>query len=115
MISLATYPNQKRVKIIKNETDKLHPYAIINIEALRHIVNSNLSDRAVRLWLCFASNQDGYEFELSPAYIQKEWGFSDSTYKRAKADLVAAGYLRQTMNGNWEFYEMPQTVSKWDF
>ena len=69
----------------------------------------------MRLWLYFASNQDGYEFELSPAHIQKEWGFSDSTYKRAKNDLTAAGYLQQLPGGNWEFYEMPQEKSKWDF
>ena len=69
MISLATYANQKKVKILKSETDKLHPYAIVNIEAVKKIVSSDLSDRAVRLCLYFASNQDGYEFELSPAHI----------------------------------------------
>ena len=110
---MASYPNQKTVKIVKSEVDKLHPYTMINIDALKQLLNSDLSDRAVRLWLCFASNQDGYEFELSPAYIQKEWGFSDSTYKRAKTDLVDARYLVQKQNGSWEFHDFPQR--KWDF
>ena len=110
---MASYPNQKKVKSTKSGLDKIHPYTMINIEALKILLNSNLSDRAIKLWLYFASNQDGYEFELSPAYIQKEWGFSDSTYKRAKSDLIAANYLIQTKDGSWEFYDFPQ--HRWDF
>ena len=98
---------------MKSEGNKDHPYTVINVDAVRQLVASNLGDRAMKLWLCFASNQDGYEFELSPAYIQKEWGFSESTYKRAKNDLIDAGYLVQLPSGNWEFYEFPQR--KWEF
>ena len=110
---MASYPNQKRIRIVKSEVDKLHPYTMINIEALKQLMNSDLSDRAIKLWLCFASNQDGYEFELSPAYIQKEWGFSDSTYKRAKNDLLDARYLVVSEGGILEFHDFPQR--KWDF
>jgi len=89
-------------------------YTVINVAALKELSTSGLEGRAIKLWLCLASNQDGYEFELSPAYIQKEWGFTDSTFKRAKSDLIDAHYLVPLPNGNYEFYEYPQQA-KWDF
>ena len=95
--------------------DKEHPYGMINLEALYELlsIDEKIKPSTVKLWLYFANNQDHFQLQLSPTVIQRKIGISESTYKRAKADLIAKNYLRETDDGNWEFYD--KQVKKWDF
>ena len=107
------YPNQKRLKIHKQQGSAGNSYSIITTDAIKKLFDSGLTDRGVRLWLYFASNQDGFEIDMSPAHIQKECHISDSTFKRAKEDLIAAHYLVETDEKTLEFYDTPRI--EWDF
>ena len=62
------------------------------------------------LYLYLCGNADGFNLALSSAAVQKELGVSDSSYRRAVEDLLAAGYLlmpdgRKTV---LDFYTSPQ-------
>jgi len=74
----ATYPNQRVVKIV-NENTKT-PYALINI----NVLNSAAKDlipvypAAFELWIYLSKNQDGYEMTLSHVLIAEDFGFIDT-------------------------------------
>ena len=60
------------------------------------------------LYLC--GNQDGFPLALSSADFQKRLNVSDSSYRRAVDDLLAAGYLmmRNDKRNTMDFYTSPQ-------
>ena len=60
------------------------------------------------LYLC--GNQDGFPLALSSADFQKRLNVSDSSYRRAVDDLLAAGYLmmRNGKKNTMDFYTSPQ-------
>lgn len=54
-----------------------------------------------------ASIQDGFKnWVLSKVLVQQALGFSDSTYKRAKSDLVSHGYLVDRGGNHLDFYTL---------
>ena len=62
------------------------------------------------LYLYMCGNQNGYPLSLSSVAVQHALGVSDSSYRRAVEDLLAAGYLlmpdgRKTV---LDFYTSPQ-------
>ena len=62
------------------------------------------------LYLYLCGNQNGYELSLSSVAIQQALGVSDSSYRRAVEDLLAAGYLmmRNDKKNTMDFYTSPQ-------
>ena len=65
------------------------------------------------LYLYLCGNQDGFPLSLSSADIQKRLNVSDSSYRRAVEDLLAAGYLmmRNDKKNTMEFYTSPQPTT----
>ena len=65
------------------------------------------------LYLYLCGNQNGYELSLSSVAIQQALGVSDSSYRRAVEDLLAAGYLmmRNDNERTLDFYTTPQPTS----
>ena len=65
------------------------------------------------LYLYLCGNQDGFPLALSSADVQKRLGISDSSYRRAVEDLLAAGYLimRNDNERTLDFYTSPQPTS----
>ena len=65
------------------------------------------------LYLYLCGNQDGFPLALSSADVQKRLGISDSSYRRAVEDLLAAGYLitRNDNKHTMDFYTTPQPTS----
>lgn len=63
------------------------------------------------LYLC--GNQDGFPLALSSADFQKRLNVSDSSYRRAVDDLLAAGYLmmRNDKKNTMDFYTSPQPTT----
>ena len=62
------------------------------------------------LYLYLCGNQDKFHLALSSVDVQKSLGVSDSSYRRAIEDLLAAGYLIMR-NGNehtLDFFTTPQ-------
>ena len=65
------------------------------------------------LYLYLCGNQNGYPLSLSSVAVQQALGISDSSYRRAVEDLLAAGYLimRNDNKHTMDFYTTPQTTT----
>ena len=65
------------------------------------------------LYLYLCGNQNGFPLALSSADVQKRLGISDSSYRRAVEDLLAAGYLimRNGKKNTMDFYTSPQPTT----
>lgn len=101
-------PNQKIVQIaprVKRDAD--HLYAMINIEALSAAV-ADLKGSALKMWLYFNKNQDGYKFELSQKACAA-WGIKKDSYYAGIGELEEKGYLLPIYEGSniYNFYETP--------
>lgn len=107
--SYTNNPNQQFVKINKEPTDDKmakHYYAKINLKSIAYAIKT-LSGSEFQVWLYFAKNQAGYAFYVSPASAKAEWGLSPSTFRKAKQALKEKGFLVDTGEGYWNFYEIP--------
>ena len=65
------------------------------------------------LYLYLCGNQDGFPLSLSSADAQNRLKISDSSYRRAVEDLLAAGYLmmRNGKKNTMDFYTTPQPTT----
>ena len=65
------------------------------------------------LYLYLCGNKDTFELALSSADVQKRLHVSDSSYRRAVDDLLAAGYLmmRNDKKNTMDFYTLPQPTT----
>ena len=87
-----TVPNQKTIKINKEEANKTHYYATYNLNALKTAM-LDLKGEAFKLWCYLNKNQNGYKLALSK-FDAISWGIgSKSSYDRAVRELKEKGYL----------------------
>lgn len=65
------------------------------------------------LYLYLCGNMNTFELALSSADAQKRLKISDSSYRRAVDDLLAAGYLmmRKGKKNTMDFYTSPQPTT----
>ena len=65
------------------------------------------------LYLYLCSNMNTFDLALSSADVQKRLGISDSSYRRAVEDLLAAGYLimRNDNKRTLDFYTSPHPTT----
>ena len=104
---METNPNQKTVKVQKENSNKDNRYAIYNLEALNNAL-IDLKGESFKLWCYLNKNQNNYEFALSKVDAIK-WGIgSKSSYDRAVAELISKGYLVETSHNHFDFYEKPK-------
>ena len=68
----------------------------------------DLGAHALKLYLYFASNANGYTLALSPAAIRQAIGMARSTYQDQIDNLIAKGYLVKTSESTFDFYEVPK-------
>ena len=99
-----TYPNQRLVTIHR-EKFKTNFLGIKN-ENWKAAAR-DLSAPAFKLYIYLASNADNYKLALSPAAIQEEIGMARSTYHDQFHVLVNKGYLVQSKDNSYDFYEIP--------
>lgn len=104
---MVTVPNQKVVKVQKEQCDATHLYAMYNLEAL-HYAMQDLKGETFKLWSYLGKNQSNYEFALSKADALN-WGLgSKSSYDRAVKELIEKGYLVETSPNHYDFFEVPR-------
>lgn len=102
-----TNPNQKTLRIEKDECSKKSLYGIYNLKALQTAM-LDLKGETFKLWCYLNKNQNGYTFALSKVDALN-WGIgSKSSYDRAVAELIQKGYLVNTSGNNYNFYELPK-------
>ena len=108
--------NQKIVQIApRTKRDSEHLFAMMNIDALQAAVQ-DLKGSALKMWLYFNKNQDGYKFELSQKACQA-WGIKKDSYYDGIRELELKGYLIPIYAGSniYKFYEMPPAEKPKEF
>lgn len=107
MTAPVTFPNQRIVKIHR-EPAKSNFLGIKNENWFA--ASRDLGATALRLYLYFAANANGFNLSLSPIAIQDTIGMPQSTYRDQFKKLVEKGYLVQRNNTHFDFYETPQNL-----
>ena len=105
-----TYPNQKIITIHKDPVKE--NFLQVNICEWQEAF-ATLPRISFGLYLYLCGNQDKFHLALSSVDVQKSLGVSDSSYRRAIEDLLAAGYLIMR-NGNehtLDFYTTPHPTT----
>lgn len=102
-----SYRNQKRIKISKAKADAVHTYTIINVWAMQTAMKLLTKGSSFKLWSYFASNQNGYTFDLSREDCAQNWGIKPDSYYSAVEDLIEKKYLVQSKSNQYTFYEIP--------
>ena len=104
---LYSNPNQKTIKVDKEQCSNTNLYSKYNIKALQ-VAMTTLKGETFKLWCYLNKNQNGYTFALSKVDALN-WGIgSKSSYDRAIAELIEKGYLVNTTGSNYLFYELPK-------
>lgn len=106
---MATYANQKTI-IKGNEAikDADHPYVKLNIETTQNAMK-NLKGYEFQLYMLMCMNQKDFQWDLSPARLEKVYGGTRKTWSNARKALEEKGYL--IANGNKEtFHEVPELI-----
>ena len=104
---MLSFPNQKMITIHKDPVKE--NFLQVNICEWQEAF-ATLPRISFGLYLYLCGNQDKFHLALSSVDVQKSLGVSDSSYRRAVEDLLAAGYLMMR-NGNehtLDFYTTPQ-------
>nr|QGT50969.1 hypothetical protein Firmicute1046_0450 [uncultured Firmicutes bacterium] len=104
-MALQTYPNQRIVKIHREEVQS-------NFLGIKNenwqAASRDLGAHGLRLYLYLAANANNFQMILSPAMIQKEIGVPRSTCHDQFHILENKGYIRQVQGNIYEFFERPQ-------
>ena len=109
-------PNQKIVQIApRTKRNSENLFAMMNIDALQAAVQ-DLKGSALKMWLYFNKNQDGYQFELSQKAC-RDWGIKKDSYYEGIRELESKGYLIPIYQGSniYCFYEKPKAKTPKDF
>lgn len=102
-----TVPNQLFGKICKPKyKEKGMKFMYIGIDEIREAAK-NLTPSGFKLYLYFAENEDGWEFNLSPKNFQKAYNLAESTYRKAKQELIDKGYIVEHKHNHFVFYSCP--------
>ena len=119
---MAKYANQFSIK--KDEEmvlkDADHPYAKISIESIDKALE-DLDGYEFKLYMLLYMNQEGFEWDFSPAHLEKAYAGTRKTWTKARKSLEEKGYLREDADGKLVFVERPQkSIEKveeveWDF
>ena len=107
---MKSFPNQKLITIHKPEYKG--NFVQIGIDEWQEAF-ATLPRISFGLYLYLCGNKDKFNLALSSVDVQKSLGISDSSYRRAVEDLLAAGYLIMR-NGNehtLDFYTTPHPTT----
>ena len=104
-----SYPNQDMVTIHKERYDA--NFLQVGIDEWTTAFNT-LKPGSFGLYLYLCGNMDGYHLALSSAAVQRALGYSDSTYRRAKKELIEKEYLVVSERSShvMDFFPTPPVV-----
>lgn len=109
VIIMAYYANQKTVKINKPEPERNKARVIIDREQLEAAAKE-LTGNEFKLYMFFASDNDGFKRDFSPAHFADVYGVSADTTRKLFKQLEEKGFLQQDENKKnlYQFYLLPQ-------
>lgn len=101
-------PNQKigRINKPKYKWEGMK-FMYVGIEEIREAAKE-LSPSALKLYLYFVENEDEWEFALSPKDFQNAYDLAESTYRKAKQELIDKGYIEEHGKNHFDFYSSPK-------
>ena len=85
------YANQRTVKIDR-KTRSNHPFATFDKDLMADACKV-LNGSGFKVWCYLLSNQDGYEWAISPAHAEATWGIPTSTFKDGIRELKEKGFI----------------------
>lgn len=110
-------PNQLKIQIAtrrpwghtEKELRNVDTFARTHMDAAK-LARQYIKGETFAFWFALNSWADDSSFDLSFAYMRDHWNFSESTYKRAKKELMELGYLVPVKEGSnvYLFYEVPK-------
>jgi len=105
-----TFPNQDKVTIHKERYDA--NFLQVGIDEWMTAFN-NLKPGTFGLYLYLCGNKEGFHLALSSAAVQHALGYSDSTYRRAKKELIDKGYLIVSERSShiMDFFPTPPVIN----
>ena len=108
-----SYPNQKIVEVNKQPCDATNVYIKMNVEAIDDALMNLKQGSVLKVWMYFAKNQNGYEFELSSKHVMAYCNITEKTYREAIKTLIEKRYLVPRAEGSnrYDFYEIPVKIT----
>lgn len=91
----------------KEPCDENHPYATIDVEAMRKAAQ-DLSGDAFKLWCYLAKNPKGHNMVLSLDDAAK-WGIKESSFYESMDELTKRKYIEDLGRDVFIFYENPSS------
>ena len=116
---MTTAPNQKTLQVSKQEKATKDNLIAVRGQRAERIAAKNLTPTALKMWLAFTQNINGYVFGLSPAALDDEWGIPIASYKRAVKELQDKGYMvpKEGVKNYYIFYDIPpvqeEEIRRW--
>ena len=98
------YEGQKSITTKGAKHDKQNTYGIISIEAMQEAMTL-LKPNTFKLWCYMAKNQNNYTFSLSCVDVCNFCKMSKPTYLDCVQQLISVGYLVNTQDNHYDFYE----------
>ena len=106
-------PNQLVATIQREELNKKN-FVMINEDSIAAAMKA-LTPVEFQVWMYLAKNQNGIEWEISPAAACSQWGIKVSSFHKAITTLKKCGYLvpkDETTKTKYWFFEKPKVDEK---
>ena len=105
--NFVSHPFQKNITIHREKAEK--DFLCIKNENWKR-ANRDLTPYGLQLYLYFASNKDGYNFDLSAEHADKDANIKRTTFHTYINLMIQKGYLVKRRGNCFDFYETPQQV-----
>lgn len=114
MIWMGRVPNQKRIITHRIACDGNIPY-IVRRRDIEAYAARTLNDAGFKMWLYMSANKDGYDYNLSAAAVEKEYGIKVKQYRNGIQNLIDNDFLVAIGDSNdFDFIEYPVMPSRID-
>ena len=107
-------PNQKRIITHRIACDGNVPYTVRRRDIEAYAART-LNDAGFKMWLYMSANKDGYDYNLSAAAVEKEYGIKVKQYRNGIQNLIDNNFLVAIGDSNdFNFIEYPVYTSRID-
>ena len=107
-------PNQKRIITHRIACDGNVPYTVRRRDIEAYAART-LNDAGFKMWLYMSANKDGYDYNLSAAAVEKEYGIKVKQYRNGIQNLIDNDFLVAIGDSNdFDFIEYPVYTSRID-
>lgn len=114
MIWMGRVPNQKRIITHRIACDGNIPYTVRRRDIEAYAART-LNDAGFKMWLYMSANKDGYDYNLSAATVEKEYGIKVKQYRNGIQNLIDNDFLVAIGDSNdFDFIEYPVYTSRID-